>query len=54
MSTTTRDFLRHLRTMATRQAIDGLSDHQLLTRGIAVESGKTEDLGDLKSKLADE
>jgi RNA polymerase sigma factor (sigma-70 family) len=32
MSTTTSDFLRHLRTLAARQAIGGLSDQQLLER----------------------
>src|SRR5579875_942761 len=32
MSTTTSDFLRHLRTLAARQAIGSLSDQQLLER----------------------
>jgi RNA polymerase sigma factor (sigma-70 family) len=32
MSATTSDFLRHLRTLAARQAIDNLSDQQLLKR----------------------
>ncbi len=32
MSTTTNDFLRHLRTLAARQAVGSLSDQQLLER----------------------